>query len=492
MHECFMSRLLSKLTILFLLFISGSMLAQEFNGFISYVNSLPVDQRSEKTDSLMENTDLFPITEDGFANFIYNGSGANAQIAGDFTGWNPSNGPMTNVSGTQFWYLTVPFENAARVDYKIVTNGSTWILDPLNPFTAPGGFGSNSELRMPDYIPPAEIIYDPSIPHGTLESTSFFSVNMNDSRTIQIYLPPGYAQSTQDYPMVLVHDGSEYLSFAEMDNTLDYLIHNGSIPPVIAVFVPPVDRTEEYHESEQDDFTNFIAVELMSWLHEEYRILSDPEQNAVIGSSSGGNISIWLGMVHPEVFGNVGAFSPYVEPEIISTFENAVDLADLKVYMNHGVYDHIQTIHQSVAAFEPILDDGGYEYLYELYPESHSYGFWRAHVDDALIYFFGESTGLEDYQAELELNISNAPNPFTEHTEISFNLARSSNVLVQVMDSKGELVDTLLDERMESGTNEIMWDSRSSEGLQLSSGLYYVCVSLRGSRVACRKMVLSR
>ncbi len=62
--------------------------------------------------------------------------------------------------------------------------------------------------------------------------------------------------------MVLVHDGLEYISFAKMDNTIDYLISEEKIEPTIAVFVPPVDRTPEYVDAKQDAFTNFIIDEV--------------------------------------------------------------------------------------------------------------------------------------------------------------------------------------------------------------------------------------
>ncbi|NNK80065.1 MAG: hypothetical protein HKO93_01090 [Flavobacteriales bacterium] len=455
------------------------------------MNTLPEGERSAKTDSLLNNTEAFPITEEETAHFIYNGSGTTVQVAGDFTAWSP-NAPMTNMAGTQFWYRTEEFDIAGRLDYKIVYNGSTWVLDPLNPYTAPGGFGSNSELRMPDYIPPVEIIYNDDIPHGTIESTSFTSINMNDTRTIKVYLPHGYASTTIDYPMVLVHDGLEYITFAKMDNTLDFLIHEELIQPCIAVFVPPVDRTEEYHESEQDDFTDFIVEEVMTWVDEEYRILSTPESHAVIGSSSGGNISLWLGMVHPEVFGNAGGFSPYVESDIIDGF-SFNDPVDLKVYINHGSYDHINIIHQSVDAIVPILNSQGYEYLFQEYPEGHSYGFWRAYIDEALMYFFpGEALSVASYSERLDMIVSAAPNPFADVSRLSFSLDRPTHMKVEILNSIGVVVDTLVDDLIPSGINEFVWDGRSRTGVSLENGLYYVCVSTSSQRIACKKLVLYR
>ncbi|NNC83765.1 MAG: T9SS type A sorting domain-containing protein [Flavobacteriales bacterium] len=461
---------------------------QTFNEFIDYVNGLPESQRSEKTDSLLNNTSSFPITEDGYAHIIYNGNVSNAQVAGDWTGWNPAGQNLTNISGTDFWYRTAAFDNAARLDYKIVLNGSNWILDPLNPFYAPGGFGNNSELRMPEYEPPVEIEYDPSIPHGTVETHSFTSTNMNDTRTVKVYLPPGYDQSTEDYPMVLVHDGLEYIDFSQMDNTLDYLIDQGSIPPMIGIFVPPVDRTEEYHESEQADFTAFIVDELMSWADQEYRILDGAENHAVLGSSSGGNISIWLGMQHPEVFGKVAAFSPYTEPDILNGFENASEPFDLKIYVLHGSYDHISVIHQSVDAFVPLLVADGYDHLYEEFPEGHSYGFWRAYIDNALIFLFDTSTGIEESEADEEGGLDLYPNPTDGPFSLQFTARSGSSVLVEIFDLSGNLIDTAQQVVESSGVQRMNLENEAN-GKNLSPGLYHICITIDDRSEGCEELI---
>ena len=57
---------------------------------------------------------------------------------------------------------------------------------------------------------------------------------------------PAIQAATDRYPLILFHDGLEYITLARADRVLDYLIAHGRIHPVIAVFVPPVSRTSEY------------------------------------------------------------------------------------------------------------------------------------------------------------------------------------------------------------------------------------------------------
>jgi len=88
---------------------------------------------------------------DSTATFLYRGPGRRIFVAGDANGWNPAAGEMRRVAGTSLFALTWRLDPAARCEYKIVVD-SAWMLDPLNTLTVRGGFGDNSELRMPGYL----------------------------------------------------------------------------------------------------------------------------------------------------------------------------------------------------------------------------------------------------------------------------------------------------------------------------------------------------
>jgi hypothetical protein len=64
------------------------------------------------------------------------------------------------------------------------------------------------------------------------------------------------------------------------------------------------------------------------------------------------------------------------------------------------------------------------------------------------------------------------PNPFNPSTQLSFALGSSSQVKLAVYDVLGRLVTTLADGRFEAGTHSVSWNSRSSSGASLASGLY--------------------
>jgi len=216
-----------------------------FLNFLTYINSIsdPV-RKVEVADSFVNanRTTGIPIKEGNMAVFLYNSPANYMQIAGDFTNWSASV-TMNKISNTNLFYYFRTFEMNARVDYKLVVNGSNWILDPLNPRQCPGGFGPNSELAMPAFVQPWEITRRPGLPAGQLLAFSISSTNTNSSFNYYVYLPHGYdSNSTKRYPVVYIQDGSDYLSLAQAATILDNAIDSGKIESVIGIFVRPNNR----------------------------------------------------------------------------------------------------------------------------------------------------------------------------------------------------------------------------------------------------------
>ena len=67
----------------------------------------------------------------------------------------------------------------------------------------------------------------------------------------------------------------------------------------------------------------------------------------------------------------------------------------------------------------------------------------------------------------------NVPNPFNPETTIRFALAQESQVRLEVFDVVGQRVRTLVTERLPAGAHQALWDGRSENGEQVSSGVYF-------------------
>ncbi|MEI6455124.1 MAG: alpha/beta hydrolase-fold protein [bacterium] len=431
------------------LFLTGILLctllanAQTFQDFLNRVGSLPEANHQAVVDSFMNAANTFPFIEDDtLTHFIYQGTATGIKVAGDATGWSPEL-VMEMIAGTNFWYHTTSYPSDARLDYKFVLNGSNWILDPLNPNTCAGGFGPNSELRMPGYVNPPELAYYSGIPHGILKDTTFSSASLGNSRKVTIYLPPGYESSAEDYPVILFHDGLEYLSLGSTNNILDYLISQQKILPLIGIFVPPVDRTAEYAGNKIDLFTAFIVNDLMGAIDQKYRTSKDPDKRAMAGASNGGNISLYIGMKHPEAFGKIAAQSSNVIQTISNTLQFGNKL-DLEFYIDIGTYDISQLI-PMVHNLATILESKKYSYRFYEWNEGHSWGNWKGHLRLPLMQFFSGPDGINEngFHPDIRLR-QNHPNPFRGETLIPYSLPSGQPGELWFLTAKGDLLEKVL------------------------------------------------
>ena len=380
---------LKKLIVLLSFFITSSFPQSDFQSFLNRVNSI-VDSSSKSAvvDSFINSarTKGIPFVESNTANFLYRGNAAIVNIAGDFNDWNSTGTSMINLYKTNFFYFTKVFESNARLDYKFVINGGTWILDPENPNKVAGGFGPNSELAMPEYIQPWEIKYKASINHGSWITKSIYSSNTSSSFKINVYLPFGY-DTLKSYPTIYFQDGGEYIGLGSAANVIDNLIDSGKIEDVIAVFITPNNRNEEYAGSLRNQYRLFFVNELVPHIDSSFRTGKSPEKRLVLGDSFGGNISALISYNHPEVFGNCGLHSGAFWPNNYEAYNLIVNgpYKNIKFCSVWGTYESLFT---NMRNFRDSLQSKGYQQKWLELPEGHSWGLWRANIDYLLTYFF--------------------------------------------------------------------------------------------------------
>lgn len=373
--------------IVFLCLSAGISFSQTFQSFLEQVAGHSDSLKMFYVDSFMNTASSFPYPDnDSTVYFIFRGNVRSITVIGDFNGWRDSSDQMVRIAGTNLWFLRRIFDAGARLDYKYVLNHAEFILDPLNPLLIRGGYGPNSELPMPRYVPSPEIEFYGNIPHGTLRDTSFFSGHLKNSRLIKIYLPPNYEYTDIQYPLVVFHDGLDFLSLGQMNNILDYLIWQKRIRPVVGIFIPAKDRRGEYAGNLKKVYAAFIVTELIPWVNEKFRIMDRPEPVATFGISNGGNIALWLGMQYPEIFQKVAVQSSNVEDSVALGYQQA-SFSGSQFYLDVGTYD-IPVCLQLMDNLVKILENRGFAYRYKKYPEGHSWGSWRSHVNNALEMFF--------------------------------------------------------------------------------------------------------
>lgn len=143
------------------------------------------------------------------------------------------------------------------------------------------------------------------------------SPELGNSRTITVYLPPGYTND-REYPLLLAHDGQEMGAW-NLAATLAAHHGAGRVTPVVAAVPANHDRLHEYgtvgrlnHDglgARAAEFQDFITETVLPLLRHRYQVSRRPAHTAVMGASLGGLSAFDLSWRRPDVFGVAGIFS---------------------------------------------------------------------------------------------------------------------------------------------------------------------------------------
>lgn len=337
-----------------------------------------------------------PIVRGDTVTFHYAGPARSVSWNGDFNGWGradtiPNTGVYDSLRGV--WVLTTRFPTTARTDYKIVVDGSRWILDPKNPRQQWGGAGPNSELRMPEWTPsPAED--QPVRVRGEIKGPfTIVSRSLGYAVRYQVYLPAGY-MSLRGIPVLYVTDGHEYLdpNLGNLSHTADWLIEQRRTKPFAIVAVDPRDpadpsknrRMEELVRN--DNYAAFITRELPAEIEALFNVRTDAAGKALMGTSLGGLFATWVYANHPGYFGNVAIQSPAYWVHMPIYEEMAISRAgQAKIFLMAGtMFDGLENTRRMKSVFE----QKGVDLRYLESHEGHSWGFWRSRIHEPLIQFF--------------------------------------------------------------------------------------------------------
>jgi len=334
------------------------------------------------------------LTEDSSVTFLYRGKAGHVFIAGDPNGWDPAADEMERLPGTDLYVGRWHADPSARFEYKLVVD-SAWICDPLNPLTASGGFGDNSEVRMPRYRFPAETLPRKGTPHGGIDTLSFMSARLGRRIPVYVYLPPGYQGTAGSYPVMYVTDGGEYLTRTGMNNVIDNLTAAGEILPLIAVFIDPrsdpADPGSNHRMSDyalSDMFVGAVCEELRPLVMNRYRAMAGPRNTAIMGASMGGLIATYAAFTRPEVFGLCAAQSPsyqWQNDTLITMIRNSAR-RDFRMYLCTGT---IRDAEKRSRVMRDLMTAKGYRITYAEYPESHNWLNWSGRLADILRTFRG-------------------------------------------------------------------------------------------------------
>ncbi|MCK4695451.1 MAG: T9SS type A sorting domain-containing protein, partial [Candidatus Cloacimonetes bacterium] len=104
-----------------------------------------------------------------------------------------------------------------------------------------------------------------------------------------------------------------------------------------------------------------------------------------------------------------------------------------------------------------------------------------------------ESANSDDEEIPLVTKLKgNFPNPFNPSTTISFSTAESTELTEMVIyNLKGQKVKTLVNEKLDAGTHQVVWNGKDNSGKNVSSGVYFYRLK-SGKYTSTKKMILMK
>ncbi len=353
------------------------------------IGSVPADERGPVIARFIAARGGTPIVENQARAtfFVQDVNGETPRVVGDFNNWaagvnglDPSIGVPTRVEGTDWSYYEATIYTNARAEYALLLPAETR-PDPLNPRMVSAHSGPRSEVRMPQWIAQPEIDDLSEVPAGTVTPETVSSRALGASRRVWFYTPPGYEGGQEWFPSVFVLDGGNYVERMRTPAILDRLIARGAIPPVVAVFVEPGERQEEY--SRNPRWRAFMTSELVPLVDERFRTFPAPEQRVVLGSSLSAYGAVDLAVESPTVFGLCAALAPPAQTPTVITNQakGQAAIRAVRFFVLAGTYDSMAN---GGRRLRTALDMGTGAVTYVEVPEGHNTETFRGHIDDAL------------------------------------------------------------------------------------------------------------
>ncbi|MFO7895576.1 MAG: FlgD immunoglobulin-like domain containing protein, partial [Candidatus Cloacimonadales bacterium] len=97
-------------------------------------------------------------------------------------------------------------------------------------------------------------------------------------------------------------------------------------------------------------------------------------------------------------------------------------------------------------------------------------------------------------ELSLDSDLSCYPNPFLPNNsrqgfQLQFSLQEPAKVELEIYNIKGQLVKTLINDKLEKGNHKSVWDGKDAAGKHTASGVYLIKLA-KGKEITARKMLL--
>jgi len=225
----------------------------------------------------------------------------------------------------------------------------------------------------------------------TLPPSEHYLIDKNQNsllppRDISVWLPPDYdLHPNMKFPVLYCHDGQNAIqdssswtgSSWRLAGALTRLSERKLLtrttetnsPPIIVLIPSASDRVLfvprrhlEYGDGVQifsQAHADFVGLTLKPLIDAKFRTIRDKGGNSVMGTSLGGQASLYLCLRHPDVFGAAVCMSPAFQPGVLTSVVTLPESSfqDKTIYLDNGgdddevkvplvdIWDHVTTEH---------------------------------------------------------------------------------------------------------------------------------------------------
>lgn len=284
------------------------------------------------------------------------------------------------------WRLTIPRPPLSRLEYKLMVTevgGATHVVcDPHNSERVTTAFGDRSVLLLPGYTPPWWL-------SGEAAGEELIGFVHEDpalgSLPIGLWSPAGLDDGIAA-PLLVVHDGPEYVELARLADYATAVTSVGRISPFRMLLMSPVERDEWYSANPAYVRASTDVLDVVCT-----RISVQPPL-VLMGASLGGLAALVIAGVLGERCGGVFVQSGSFFTPRLDDQESAYPFFDRVVsaveeLASAAPADRPRTIRMTCGALEENLDNNeamaealsrqGHDVLLRRVHDLHNYTAWR-------------------------------------------------------------------------------------------------------------------
>lgn len=225
---------------------------------------------------------------------------------------------------------------------------------------------------------------------GRFEFNEIQTELMTHPLSFRVYLPPCYDFDEESrYPVLYLLHGQSFnddqWDRLGADEALDELIAAGQVEPFIIVMPKESNYMIDQWTSK---YGPALAEELVPWVDEHYRTLTDRDHRAIGGLSRGAGWAMRIGLIYWETFGIIGGHSlaPFRGDfnESPFWFQEIPEDEKPRIWIDVGTMDFMK---DAARVFADRLEDYDMPFDWHVFEGAHVEDYWSANVETYLKWY---------------------------------------------------------------------------------------------------------